>query len=180
MRGTNSGWVSVCFLLVACGGAEPGPAKEPHPAQEERAFMDTPVAEPTSNEPTRADLREQEEERKRRERESKRSDTPRPEFKENMSVDDAIKAVPPGAERLNLDQDALAEPLKDMKVYEPCKARQNDRVAIRVAIWEGKAVGVDVTTTPKNPKLAECINAQIRQLSWKDSVPSLNTIEFGF
>jgi hypothetical protein len=79
-----------------------------------------------------------------------------------------------------MDQDALAEPLKDMKVYEPCKPRPNDHAKIRVAVWAGKAVGVDIETTPKNEKLADCINQQIRQLTWKDSVPSLNTIEFGF
>ena len=100
-------------------------------------------------------------------------------YSDSRTVEEAIKAVPSGAERLNMDQDALGEPLKDMKVYEPCKPG-TAHAKIRVAVWEGKAVGVDVETTPKNQKLAECINQQIRQLTWKDSVPSLNTIEFGF
>lgn len=167
------------LLVVACGGSQTE-AKEPHPMDEEQAFMNSPEGEAApDNTPTRADLREQEEAKKEQER-NKKKEVPRPEFTETMSVDDAIKAVPPGAERLNLDQEDLAEPLRDMKVYEPCKAKPNERVQIRVAVWEGKAVGVDVTTTPKNPKLAECVNQQIRQLTWKASVPSLNTIEFSF
>jgi hypothetical protein len=170
------------MALVACGGSATPGAEEPHPLDEEKAFMDSPEGESTRSEPTRADLRDREEEQKRKEREERggTKEIVKPEFKENSSVDEAIKAVPAGAERLNMDQDTLAEPLKDVKVYERCKPRPNDRVKIRVAVWEGKAVGVDVDTQPKNPKLAECVNQQIRELTWKDSVPSLNTIEFSF
>ena len=42
----------------------------------------------------------------------------------------------------------------------------------------GKAVAIDLTTTPKNPKLAECLKTQIRAITWPVKVPSLNTVEY--
>ena len=178
MRGNQVIWLFAIWL-TSCGGTATQ-AEEPSPLEEEEAFMNQPEGDPDPNNqpPTLADKREQEAEQKRKEQADKKS--VKPEFKENSSVEEAIKAVPPGAERMNMDQDALAEPLKDMKLYEPCKPRPADHAKIRIAVWEGKAVGVDIETTPKNQKLADCINQQIRQLTWRDSVPSLNTIEFGF
>jgi hypothetical protein len=101
-----------------------------------------------------------------------------PEFKEGMSVDEAIAAVPRDAQRMNLDSDALGKPLLDQKLYEPCKLGQNQKFKVRVAIWNGKAVGLDVTTQPNNPRATECIANQIRTVTWRDKVPSLNTVEY--
>jgi hypothetical protein len=47
---------------------------------------------------------------------------------------------------------------------------------VRIAVWAGHAVGVDVTTP--NKKLAECIDKQVRALTWPDKIHSLNTVEF--
>jgi hypothetical protein len=101
-----------------------------------------------------------------------------PEFKEGMSVDEAIAAVPRDAQRMNLDGDALGKPLLDQKLYEPCKLGQKQKFKVRVAIWNGKAVGLDVTTQPNNPKATECIATQIRSVTWRDKVLSLNSVEF--
>ena len=43
-----------------------------------------------------------------------------PQFTDNMSVDEATKAVPKGIERANIDQETLGKPLSDVSVYEPC------------------------------------------------------------
>ncbi|MGC4064481.1 MAG: hypothetical protein QM784_07530 [Polyangiaceae bacterium] len=48
-------------------------------------------------------------------------DNPEPDFKEGGSVDDAIKAVPQGLPRENLEQEALDKPLLNVDLYEPCK-----------------------------------------------------------
>ena len=45
-------------------------------------------------------------------------------------------------------------------------------------MWRGKAVAIDLTTTPKNPKLAECLKGRIREITWPAKVPSLNTVEY--
>ena len=102
-----------------------------------------------------------------------------PEFTENMSVNDAIKAVPPNADRLEMEQDRLAEPLMEAEVYEPCKLG-NGHFKARVAVWNGRAVGVDIETSPQNPQLARCIDTQIRELKWADKVRSLNTVEYSY
>ena len=103
---------------------------------------------------------------------------PEPVFADG-SVADAIKAVPVGSERANIDQETLSVPIKDFAVYEPCKPGAA-HIKMKIAIWDGKAVGIDVTTTPKNEKLATCIKSQVRTLTWKAHVKSLNTVEYSF
>jgi hypothetical protein len=100
-----------------------------------------------------------------------------PTFPEGASVDQATAAVPKGTARSNLDAERLAEPLQAESVYEPCKVG-TQHFKVRVAVWAGQAVGVDVTTP--NKKLAECIDKQIRGLKWPDKLRSLNTVEFSF
>jgi hypothetical protein len=102
-----------------------------------------------------------------------------PEFTESMSVREAIKAVPPHADRLEIEEDRLAEPLADGEVYEPCKLG-NGHFKARVAVWNGRAVGVDIETSPQNPQLARCIDQRIRELKWADKVRSLNTVEYSY
>jgi hypothetical protein len=102
-----------------------------------------------------------------------------PVFSDGMSVDEAIRAVPPGAERRNIDQETLGKPLQDLSIYEACKPG-SARFKVRVAVWNGKAVGIDLTVTPKNEKLADCIKGKIREVTWEKKVKSLNTIEYQF
>jgi hypothetical protein len=99
-----------------------------------------------------------------------------PEFPEDASVEQAINAIPPGVERVNVEQDVLAEPLQKPEVYEPCKVG-GQHFKLKVAVWNGRAVGIDVDT--KNAALASCIKEQVRALKWAKKVRSLNTIEFG-
>jgi hypothetical protein len=103
-----------------------------------------------------------------------------PKFTPGMSVDQAINAVPMGASRVDVDQDTLGKPLEDIKVYKPCKLSPNQHFNLRVAVWDGKAVGVDVDTKPKNDRVAKCIDEQVRKLSWKEAVESLNTVDFAY
>jgi hypothetical protein len=102
-----------------------------------------------------------------------------PVFTDGMSVADAIKAVPQGAERSNIDQETLAIPIQNTDVYEPCKPGPV-RIKLKIAVWDGKAVGLDVTATPKNDKVAACVREQILKLSWKARVKSLNIVEYSF
>ena len=102
-----------------------------------------------------------------------------PVFTDGMSVADAIKAVPQGSERANIDQETLAIPIQNPDVYEPCKPGPV-RIKLKIAVWDGKAVGLDVTATPKNDKVAACVREQILKLSWKARVKSLNIVEYSF
>jgi len=110
---------------------------------------------------------------------AKKADPPTPEFKANGSVLEAINAVPQGTPRLNIEQEALGRPLGNTELYEACKPG-NAHFKAKVAVWDGKAVGLDLTTTPKNPKFADCVAEKIRALTWQDKVKSLNIVEYSF
>jgi len=102
---------------------------------------------------------------------------PEPEFKEGMSVNEAINAVPPGIERVNIEDEVLARPLMDPKLYEPCKV-SGKHFTIKVAIWDGHAVGMDIDA--KDQKLAQCIRQQVSGVTWREKAKSLNTVEYSF
>ena len=158
----------ILMLAAGCGGSTPPPEE---PANTADSTAETPPPE----EP-KSDAEPKEDEAPK---EKPGANVPEPEFKENGSVDDAIKAVPQGTPRLNIETEALSKPLMDGKLYEPCKIG-SAHFKVRVAVWNGKAVGIDLTTTPNNPKLADCIKGRIREITWDDKVKSLNTVEYQF
>lgn len=156
--------------LTACGGSAPPPEEpetvssvdSPDDVEQSAVGTDKPAdedpSEPASSEP---------------------APPKEPEFKDGMSVNEAINAVPMDTPTTNLEAEVLAKPISDAKLYEPCKVG-TAHFKLKVAVWDGRAVGVDATTTPKNEKLAECIKAAVRQVSWPDKVRSLNTVEYQF
>lgn len=152
------------FVFVACGGSQPPaepPEAEPLPA-EPAPPPPAPVAEEPKEEPKPAP-----------------APVAEPQFADGMSVAEAEKAVPQGAERANIDNETLGKPLQDFAVYEPCKPG-TAKVKMKIAVWGGKAVGLDITSTPKNDKLVACIKDRIKGLTWQAKVKSLNTVEYSF
>jgi hypothetical protein len=103
---------------------------------------------------------------------------PEPKFEPGMSVSQAINAVPPGIERVNIEEEELARPLGDMKLYEPCKLKPTHHFKVKVAVWNGRAVGIDIEA--KDQALAQCIRRQIEGLTWRDKAKSLNTVEYQY
>jgi hypothetical protein len=103
-----------------------------------------------------------------------------PEFRAGMTVNEAINAVPQGTERVNVDQEALEAPLVRQELYEPCKLTPSQHFKLRVAVWDGRAVGVDIETQPKNEKLAACLREQVEGVRWPSKAKSLNTVEYAY
>ena len=179
MKGVAAFSVLGLFLQACCSC--PQPAESPSGASAEPAAeADAPAAPqvaaepapaPTPAEPVAAAPKE--------EPKPAKPAAPEPVFTDGMSVADAIKAVPQGAERANIDQETLAIPIQNPDVYEPCKPGPV-RIKLKIAVWDGKAVGLDVTATPKNDKVAACVREQILKLSWKARVKSLNIVEYSF
>lgn len=134
------------------------------PAPKEAEPAATPVAEPAAAAPPK---------------EPAKPAVAEPQFTDDMSVADAIKAVPQGSERANIDQETLSMPIQDTAIYEPCKPGAA-KVKLKIGVWDGKAVGIDVTSTPKNDKLNACVKDQIKKLTWKAHVKSLNIVEYSF
>lgn len=167
---------SFSFLLASCGGSTPPPEE---PAGIVDPASETPPADLNKADLDKSDAAYDEPKEEAAPKEKPGANVPDPEFKENGSVDEAIKAVPQGTPRLNVETEALSKPLMDGKLYEPCKLG-SAHFKVRVAVWNGKAVGIDLTTTPNNPKLAECLKGRIREVTWDDKVKSLNTVEYQF
>ncbi|RYZ07087.1 MAG: hypothetical protein EOO73_13560 [Myxococcales bacterium] len=167
MRELAAVWVLGLFF-VACGGSQP-PAEPPEAAPLEA----TPEPAPKPVEPASVTEEPKEEPK------PAAAAVPEPQFTDGMSVADAEKAVPRGAERANIDQETMSKPIQDVEVYEPCKPG-TAKVKLKIAVWDGKAVGIDVTTAPKNDKLAACITERIKGLKWQARVKSLNTVEYSF
>lgn len=107
-------------------------------------------------------------------------DNPDPEFKEGGSVEEAIKAVPQGLPRENLELDDLNEPLNKPETYAACKLTPSSHFEIKFAVWGGRCVGMDLKTTPKNPKLESCLRDVVSKAQWRDKTKSLNISTVSF
>jgi hypothetical protein len=155
----------VLSIAAGCGGSAPS-AEVPDEPAIEREARETEESDPASEETA--------------EPSEEKPAAGEPEFRDDMSVDEAIAAVPQGTSRVNLDEEALARPLLDTKLYEPCKPKPNQRFSVRVAIWDGRAVAVDVTAQPKNDTLVACVKERIRTIEWREKAKSLNTVNFNY
>jgi hypothetical protein len=101
------------------------------------------------------------------------------EFPPHATVDQAIKAIPQGQPRTNMADDALRAPLLDLKRYDACKVPRSTKVTMTVAVYDGAAVGADISSKPKNAKIEECVDGVVRGMTWS-KVPSLNTVNVSF
>ena len=103
-----------------------------------------------------------------------------PAFKEGMSVNEAINAVPQGYPRVEIDQEDLNRPLMDPDFYKSCKLVPSQHFTIKFAVWNGKAVGADIKSTPANKNLESCLRGLVAGFTWKDKVKSLNISTVNF
>lgn len=183
----------VTTLLVGCGSSCPRTADDESNASSEAASAEPkPESHSEASEETERTEKADKDEREEREEgqsatssasassssassESQKGTSGEPQFPEHASVAQAIAAVPVGTERANIDPETLATPLQDPSLYEPCKPG-TQHFKIKVAVWDGHAVGVDVSTP--NKKLAECVDERVRSIEWKKKVKSLNTVEY--
>src|SRR5262245_49702002 len=97
MRGTIWHTGLLFFLVASCGGGSTPPPAEP------TNTVESPTEAPPPEQPADAEPKEDEAPAKK-----PGSDVPDPEFKEGGSVDDAIKAVPQGTPRLNIETEELS------------------------------------------------------------------------
>jgi hypothetical protein len=170
------------FGLAACGGAAaPTPPPETPATQPAAATETAAAASPAAASDT------QESKAKSLGGESSPSSTsttstsgpPKIEFPPHATVDQAIKAIPQGQPRMNMADDALRAPLLDLQRYDKCKIPRSTKVTMNVAVYDGAAVGADISSRPKNAKIEECVDGVVRGMSWS-KVPSLNTVNASF
>ena len=80
---------------------------------------------------------------------------------------------------MNMADEALRAPLLDLKRYDKCKVPRSTHVTMMVAVYDGAAVGADISSKPKSPKIEECVDEVVRGMSWP-KVTSLNTVTASF
>lgn len=165
---TALGALLLALGLTACGGGTNQPEYPEQPAPHEE------VADPSWETGDNAGA----EEEPATESEQTQSERKKPEFTEGMGVEQAISAVPEDYQYIGLDQEVLAKPLTQLETYQECKVKQTDKFKVRIAVWDGKVVGADVTS--RNKALAQCIDGVVRKLEYKDRVESINTVEYSF
>ena len=158
--------LTAALSAAACGGSTP-PAEEPIASKGPVIPEKLEVTPPSEEDAPKPDAESAK---------PKKEAAVEPTFTPDMSVEDAITAAG-SAERLNVDQEELGKPLQDEALYAPCKPGAA-HFKLRVAVWRGKAVAIDLTTTPKNPKLEACLRDRLHELTWSAKVPSLNTVNY--
>jgi hypothetical protein len=173
------------MLLVGCGGSRPEAADASNAADDESHEKASADSDEKSDMADKGDddksAGSSKDDGAKKDDGDKKSDDPTrddsggPAFPENASVAQAIAAVPKGTQRSNIDPETLAEPLNKPELYAPCKAG-SQHFKLKVAVWNGKAVGMDVTSS--NKALAECVKKQVWSIEWRDKVKSLNTVEY--
>jgi hypothetical protein len=160
------------LALAACGGSNAStPPPETPAAETQSAKEATPAEKPVSPENPAPSLAAQ--------TAPPPNEPPKIDFPAHATVDQAIKAVPQGLPRMNMSDDALRAPLLDLKHYDKCKIPRSTKIAMTVAVFDGQAVGADITSKPKNAKIEECVDSVVRGLTW-NKVPSLNTVNVNF
>ena len=60
----------------------------------------------------------------------------------------------------------LAAPLRHASFITGCGAPDDMKVAVRVAVKMGRAVGVTVSTTPPNASVSACVDRTVRMVQW--------------
>jgi hypothetical protein len=89
-------------------------------------------------------------------------------------VEDFDKAAPP-----DLSANAFGSVLNKGTYLNSCGVPSSMSVTICAAVQNGRAVGVTVSTNPKDPKLSSCVSGQIRALSFP-SHPRLDVTTTSF
>src|SRR4051794_26084622 len=173
---TTLSWL-LLILACGCGGSTPPPAEPSQSTEPPAAAAGETASEPAAGEkpatPSAAEPAAPPPAT------SATSAPAKIEFPPHAGVEAAIKAVPQGAPRLNMSDDTLQKPLLDLTRYEKCKIPRSTKVSVTVAVYDGAAVGVDVITKPKTPRIDGCVDEVIRGLTW-DKVASLNTVKINF
>jgi hypothetical protein len=86
-----------------------------------------------------------------------------------MSYDEAL-AIPEDLGAIknekDLSDDEVAAPMQSGTYIQACGAPDEMKVTIRVAVRDGHALGVSVTTDPDDQAIAECIDNGVRALTW--------------
>ena len=66
----------------------------------------------------------------------------------------------------DLTDGQLSAPMRNASFISGCGAPESMKVTVRVAVQNGRAVGVSVYPNPPNPGVASCVDRHVRALGW--------------
>ena len=66
----------------------------------------------------------------------------------------------------DLTDGQLGAPMRNASFISGCGAPESMKVTVRVAVQNGRAVGVSVYPNPPNPAVASCVDRHVRALGW--------------
>jgi hypothetical protein len=66
----------------------------------------------------------------------------------------------------DLTDSQLGAPMRNASFISGCGAPDSMKVTVRVAVQNGRAVGVSVYPNPPNPAVAQCVDRHVRALGW--------------
>jgi hypothetical protein len=66
----------------------------------------------------------------------------------------------------DLTDGQLGAPMRSASFISGCGAPESMKVTVRVAVQNGRAVGVSVYPNPPNPAVASCVDRHVRALGW--------------
>jgi hypothetical protein len=92
-----------------------------------------------------------------------------PSYESVLSSYNETVAIGASAGSRDLTQAELAAPLAQAPFVSSCGAPEDMKVAVRVAVHAGRAVGVTVSTDPRSRAVASCIDRAVRRLRWAPS-----------
>ena len=176
------------LITFACGGGTPsarsagdeGEGEGAKKSHDDPSWYDDGSGSDTSSGGKSGDATPATSSSKKKSKPADDSKVTEPEFKDGMSVNDAINAIPQGYERITIEQEALDQPLLNPEFYKPCKLAASQHFTIKFAVWDGRAVGIDIKTTPASTKAESCLLGLVKANVWRDKVRSLNisTVQF--
>lgn len=140
--------VAVAVALVACGGSQQKP-------EAQRSAVELPVGSsaPLGSAPSQQ----------------------KPPGDDELTYEAALALPAPAATGPDLTNAELSAPLHDSRFLDACGVPDSMRVTVRVAVMDGRARGVTVTTSPPDPTTARCVDHAIRAKAWPPS-PRMDAI----
>lgn len=162
----------VAAVVVGCGGTAP-PAETVEPAS-----MDPePLAEEAPPAALESEVSMPEEEEKEveapEEEDPPKAEVKEPEFTEGMSHKEAVD-VGQKASTEHIPEEAFSRQLNP-EVFAECKVPRHVKVELKFAVWDGRTVGVTVTTKPKSKRVQDCLDSVARKIEWKEKAKSISS-----
>jgi hypothetical protein len=78
-----------------------------------------------------------------------------------------VQHLAPGTkEAPDLSDGELAGPLRDGSFLDACGVPGSTKVTVKVAIRNGRSVGISVYATPPSQSIAGCVEEHVRGLQW--------------